>query len=201
MAALVTMINCSNGTVGNISGDSDDALLVTLDVNDVTIGNLKHISTPKSNNLSMSIKSVMYNHSYSIGNNNMTSNKQSCTIVAENSNNIKIGNIHSDADQVTLLKGVDGFTTGDIYHFTKSTEEVDKVFEVIQSNIKMHKLPDDIQTSALDLSSKLREAYLSKDTMGFKAFYQEMTSFLSNHATLYMFVYPTFVNLINTLSN
>ncbi|HIE4345090.1 hypothetical protein [Acinetobacter baumannii] len=131
----------------------------------------------------------------------MPTNEKSCTVNAENSENIKIGKIYSDAHQVLSLKGVKDLTTGDIYHFNKSEDEVNKIFENIEKSITMQQLSPDIEITGLTFTGKLKEAYLSKDSNSFKQIYVDFTGFMSNHIALYTFAYPVIENLISKLLN
>ncbi|MCK4098438.1 hypothetical protein HCY45_04500 [Acinetobacter radioresistens] len=129
----------------------------------------------------------------------MSDDSKSCTLRIKNSEDIEVRNIHSDANQVISLDNVKHFTAGDIYHFTKDKEEVNRVFEIINNNIYFLKLPEDIQMQALKHSKNVQDSYLSKDGKAFRDSYQAFTGFLSNHVTLYTFLYPICSSLINNL--
>lgn len=196
----VKITGSKNCFFGEISGVGVDTVVEFDNSTDITVGNLNHISNLQYSVLFMSIIDAIYNQNNFLGENYMLDDKnKSCTIVAENSRNIKTGNIHSDAHQVISLKDVDNFTTEDIYHFQKDRRYVDKTFDAVEKSISMHKLPERTQERALDLSRILKKTYISKDIQGFKHNYQELTNFLSSHVTLSLFVLPVFQNLMSSL--
>lgn len=198
----VKITGSKNCFFGKISGVGVDTVVEFDNSTDITVGNLNHISNLQYSVLFMSIIDAIYNQNNFLGENYMLDDKnKSCTIVAENSRNIKTGNIHSDAHQVISLKNVENFTTEDIYHFQKDIEKVNETFDTIKKSISMHELPEGIQAQALALSGDLKEKYLSKDIQGFKDHYQELTNFLSSHVTLCTFVLPVFQNLMSSLLN
>lgn len=126
----------------------------------------------------------------------MSKNKEICTIDIQDSKFIKIGNIQSDADKVLKLRNVEGLTTGDIFHFTKSEKEVDQIFEIIIKMIETSSVETDVKNRALELSQSVKTSYLSKSTTGFKASYLHLAGFLSDHISLATFITPMLQNLV-----
>lgn len=198
----IKITDSSNCYFGGISGIGVGTVVEFDNSTDITVGMVNHSWDLQYSVLFISIMDVIYNQKNFSGKNVMSDHKyKSCTIVAENSRNIKTGNIHSDAHQVISLKNVENFTTDDIYHFQKDREKVDETFDIIKKSISMHELPEGFQAQALALSGGLKEKYLSKDIQGFKDHYQELTNFLSSHITLCTFVLPVFQNLMSSLLN
>jgi len=198
----VKITNSSNCYFGGILGSGVDTVVELDNSDDITIGMVNHSSYTRYSVLYLSIMDIIYNLKNYSGEYTMSNNKdKSCTIIAENSKNIKTGNIHSDAFQVISLQNVENFTTEDIYHFQKDRKKVDTIFETIKQSISMQDLPEGVQAQALALSGSLKEKYLSKDIPGFKDHYREFTDFLSSHVTLFTFVFPVFQSLMTSLLN
>lgn len=122
-------------------------------------------------------------------------NQGTCTIDVEDSEGIKIGNIHSDADKVLKLRKVKNLTVSDIYHFTKDKKEVDQIFNIIENMVQACNVDPKVEEKVLNLSQNVKASYLSKDASGFKSSYTQLTGFLSNHLTLANFIIPVLQNL------
>lgn len=128
----------------------------------------------------------------------MSDEKQpTCTIDAEDSKRINIGNIFSDADRVLKLRNVEDLETGDIYHFTKSEKEVNQIFDVIKNIVKTCKVEPEVEKKTLELSQNVKSSYLSKDPIGFKSNYLQFTGFLANHTGIAAFIMPIIQSLIS----
>lgn len=124
-------------------------------------------------------------------------NKTTCTVDIEDSKAIKIGNIYSDADKALKLRKVEELTIGDIYHFTKSEKEVEQVFSIIKNAIITCNIDAEVEKKALELSHNVKNSYLSKDPIGFKANYLQFTGFLANHTGIAGFIMPIVQSLIS----
>lgn len=126
----------------------------------------------------------------------MSNEKQlTCTIDAEDSKRINIGNIFSDADRVLKLRKVEDLETGDIYHFTKSEKEVNQIFDVIKNIVETCKVDPEVERKTLELSQSVKSSYLSKDPISFKSNYLLFTGFLANHTALADFIMPIIKSL------
>lgn len=120
----------------------------------------------------------------------MSIKQETCSIDIEDSSDIRFGNIHSDADKVLKVRNVHGLNTGDIFHFTKSDQELDQIFQIIKTMVETSYVEKDVQNRALELSQNVKTSYQLKNSTSFQAAYTQFVGFLSNHVGLYTFIEP-----------
>src|SRR5690606_28453220 len=111
-------------------------------------------------------------------------NNNSITLDAEDSSNLRIGTMHSDANTAMKFRKTHHVDIDMVFHFTKTKEEIERIFQNVSQKIQEVPAQPQITNEALALSAKLKEAYLSRDSQNCMQFYNQLTTFLATNMSI-----------------